>query len=250
MLNKVDVKTGIAAGEIMPIHRPTYPAPPVFFEDVETQLVEFEVDPEIIQAHLPEPLVADPSGRVIAVSLKVGRSNCGPFYEAGLYLGCVYDGAVGVFNSHLYLDNSDAVTAGRELWGYPKEFAKISFSTQGGVLTCEVERQGSTIMKISTACHDPADEASLPSMKPHYNLKMIPRADGPGPGIKQLLRSNNEAYGSSRQYIGSGTVCFGRSAMANLEPFEPARVVSSHYHIGNLREDYHSIVLDYLKEGR
>ena len=52
-------KKGIESGDIMPIHKPTFPAPPVFFEGVETQIVEFRVDPAVIQAHLPAPLKAD-----------------------------------------------------------------------------------------------------------------------------------------------------------------------------------------------
>jgi len=239
-------KKGIESGDIMPIHKPTFPAPPVFFEGVETQIVEFRVDPAVIQAHLPAPLKADPSGRVVAVSLRVPRSNSGPFLEAGLFIGCSYEGKVGVFNSHLYLDNPSAITAGRELWGYPKEFAHIRFTEHEGVLTCEVERQGATILKISTACHDPVDEASLPSMAPHFNLKLIPRADGPGPALKQLLRSNQEPYGESRQYVGTGSVSFGGSALTNLSAFSPLEILSSHCHIGNLREDYHTIVHDYL----
>lgn len=132
-----DIHVGSADGEAMPVRCPTYPAPPVYFEDVETQIIEFEADPAVAQAHLPAPLRADPSGRVIAVSLRVGQSNCGPFNEAGLYLGCLHEGQPAVFNSHLYLDNAAAISAGRELWGYPKEHAQITFSQHEAVHTCE-----------------------------------------------------------------------------------------------------------------
>lgn len=248
-MSKDDRPGGLSARvSAMPWHAPTYAGIPVYFEQVETQMVEFEADPEAVQALLPEPLKAHPDGRIIAVALKVGNSGAGAFREAGLYVRCSHGEETGVFCSHLYLDNAAAISAGREMLGYPKEHAEITFEEHETVRTCEVRRGGVVIMRISTSHEVPVDEAVLPDMMPVYNLKAIPRADGPGPALLQLLRSNGENFGDSRQYGQDGSLVLASSAKSDLAPLSPRRIHGGYLHFGNFREDYHDIVIDYLKE--
>ncbi len=234
-------------GEVLPAHRSTYAAIPTFYRGIETQLVEVTVDPAAAQSHLPEPLIADPEGRAVMCSLKIGLSSYGPFNEAGIYLRCTYNGEPAVYNSHLFLDNVTAICAGRERWGVAKEFAVITFQDYENVRVCEVVKEGAILMRISTTWDALAEESELPMLAPNYNLKLIPRADGPGAAIKQLVRYESEAVGESRQFAGRGMVELRSTAKTDLATLAPKSVGRGFYHVGDLKELHGTIIIDYLK---
>ncbi|WP_414548865.1 acetoacetate decarboxylase family protein [Anabaena sp. CCY 0017] len=54
----------------------------------------------------------------------------------------IYQGKIGIWVSHIYVDNVDSVAGGREIWGLPKELADFSWEEkrvtvrQGDVLLC------------------------------------------------------------------------------------------------------------------
>lgn len=236
----------VEEGDVLPAHRSTYPSIPTFYRGIETQMVEIQVDRDVLQAHLPEPLEPDPEGGAVVVSLKIPRSSYGPFNEAGLYLKCFYKGVPGVFNSHLFLDNVTAICAGRERWGVAKEYATITFEDHENVRVCDVVKEGALLMRISTTWDALAEESDLPVLAPNYNLKLIPRADGPGAAIKQLVRYESEAIGLSSQYSGRGMVEFRSTAKTDFVPFTPLSVGHGFYHVGDLKELHGTVVLDYL----
>jgi acetoacetate decarboxylase len=237
---------GFDDGDVLPSHRPTYPALPTFYRGIETQFVEITVDPVVAAAHLPRPLEADPAGGAIVVALRIPLSSYGPFNEAGLYLKCFLDGKPAVYNSHLFLDNVTAICAGRERWGVAKEYATITFEDHENVRVCNVVKEGDLLMRISTTWDDLADPADLPVLYPNYNLKLIPRADGPGAAIKQLVGYESEEVGTSVQYRGRGMVEFRSTAKTDLAPFTPRSVGNGFFHVGDLKEKHGTIVIDYL----
>ncbi|MBE9052914.1 acetoacetate decarboxylase family protein [Nostocales cyanobacterium LEGE 11386] len=55
-----------------------------------------------------------------------------------------YQGKIGVWISHIYVDNADSVAGGREIWGLPKELADFTWEEkrvtvrQGGRLLCRL----------------------------------------------------------------------------------------------------------------
>jgi len=235
------------AGDVLPAHRSTYPEIPTFYRGIETQFVEINVDPEVARAHLPAPLEVDPEGGAVVCSLKIGLSSYGPFNEAGLYLRCFLDGEPAVYNSHLFLDNVTAICAGRERWGVAKEFATITFHDHENVRVCEVVKEGALLMRVSTTWDALAEETDLPLLAPNYNLKLIPKADGPGAAIKQLVRYESESVGQSSQYSGRGMVEFRSTAKTDLAPFNPNKIGRGFYHTGDLKELDGVVVIDYLK---
>ncbi|MEA5514268.1 acetoacetate decarboxylase family protein [Nodularia sp. UHCC 0506] len=56
----------------------------------------------------------------------------------------IYQGEIGVWVSHIYVDNADSVAGGREIWGLPKELADFTWEEkrvtvrQGNVLLCNL----------------------------------------------------------------------------------------------------------------
>jgi len=235
-------------GEVMPAHRPYYPSPESYYRDVEFQLIYFRTDPAVVREHLPEPLEADPDGLAVAFSIKVPFCSAyGPFHEAGLSLRCSFRGESAFFNSHLYLDNVAAICAGREIWGAPKEYAEVDIEMRRNMVYSQTVKEGIPIMTLTSDVSQPATEDEIIPMFPSYRLKLIPRADGPGPAIKQIVNASPEDVVATKLFKGNGMIDFGRSSNSDLSCFEPQEIVGAFYQVSTYTEVYGEIVHDYLK---
>ena len=62
-----------------------------------------------------------------------------------------------------------------------------------------------------------------------YRLKLIPRADGPGPAIKQLVTATPSDVTTHLLYQGRGTVSFAGTANSDLRAFAPQEEVAAFY---------------------
>ncbi len=176
-----------------PIESPLYPKPPYHYKDAELFLSLFYPPEETVEALLPDPL--RPS-QMPLVALMVGKMPCvetGPFTEAGLLVKCMFDNPetneeeVGVFFSHSYADTDVAITAGREIWGYPRKHADITMEWEGNKLTAKVVRDEVVLLK-ATCTFD--DEGAWIDSGPNINLKLIPSVTGEGYDVAVL----NAAY--------------------------------------------------------
>jgi acetoacetate decarboxylase len=235
-------------GFAMPAHRSYYPGVPTTYRDVEFQTVFFKTDPAIVQAHLPEPIEADPEGLAVAIGINVPFcSGYGPFHEAGLEVRCRFQGKTAFFNTHLYLDNPAAICAGREIWGAPKEYAQVIFEKKGDLIYCQTIKDGVPIMTITSDITQKADPSEVIPAFPSYRLKMIPRADGPGAAIKQIITASPEDMQSQLLMKGNGMVTLGSSANSDLAAFPVREIVGAFYEISTYTEVYGEIVHDYLK---
>ncbi|WP_315791278.1 acetoacetate decarboxylase family protein [Fischerella sp. JS2] len=52
-----------------------------------------------------------------------------------------YQGKVGSWVSHIYVDNPDSVAGGREIWGLPKELADFTWENDNSVTVCQGDRK-------------------------------------------------------------------------------------------------------------
>jgi acetoacetate decarboxylase len=234
-------------GETMPAHRPYYPPLPATYRDAEFQMIYFRAEPAVIQAHLPQPLIADPDGVVMAFSLHAPFCSAyGPYKELGLRLRCSLDGRMGFYSSHQYVDNVAALCAGRERWGGPKEYAEVHIERAGPLVHAWAVQEGVRIMALTSDVSQPAEPGELIFGGPSYRLKLIPRADGPGPAIKQIITYAGQDVELKLLRKGSGMIELHSTAHSDLSPFQPIEVVNAFFQVMSLTEGYGQIVYDYL----
>jgi acetoacetate decarboxylase len=236
-------------GQIMPAHRSWFPTPPTYYRDVEFQLVYFRTDPAVVREHLPEPLEPDSDGLAVAFGIKVPFCSAyGPFNEAGISVRCTFRGQTAFFNTHLYLDNPAAICAGREIWGAPKEYAQVTFTTRGNLVYCQTVKDGVPIMTITSDITQKAEPAEVIPMFPSYRLKLIPKADAPGPAIKQIVNASPADMELKLLMKGNGMITFGSSANSDLAALTPREIVAAFYEVATYTEVWGEIVYDYLKK--
>ena len=236
-------------GYAMPAHRPYYPALPTYYRDVRFQLVYFRADPARLRALLPEPLEPDADGLCVAFGIDVPfSSSYGPFHESGLQIKVDFRGQSGFYNSHLYLDNVAAICSGRERWGAPKEYAQVQMEQHNNLIVTRTIKDGVTLMTVTSDLGAPTTPDALIPMFPSYRLKLIPRANGPGAAIKQLVTAAPQDATTHMLYQGSGTVEFGTSVNGDLRPFGPISEIAAFYQVASYTETYGEIVYDYLAD--
>lgn len=238
-------------GWAIPFDSPFYPPLPALYRNVSFQVVPFTAEPEAVARLLPAPLEPARDGACAAIGIRIPYSSAyGAFNEAALELGCTFRGRAGWYSSHVWHDGPAGIAAGREIYGTPKIFAEIGIGHVGPTLLTRASMGGVAVVTISTTDDVAIDPSELPDHRPAWRLKLIPRADGPGPALKQLI----DAGGATLDLVvhaafrGRGTVAFEASPLCDLVDLRPRDAGRAWTYEASYAEGYAAIVHDYLAE--
>ena len=226
-----------------------YPPPPAHYRNVTLQLVPFGAAPAAVQSFLPEPLTADPEGACLAAGLDVGFcTSYGSFQEAFLMLGCRFGDTPGYFCSHVLHNGPAGIAAGREIYGTPKVFAQVTVRRHERSMVTEAHLGGVRVMRIASTAEQVAPLDELPSLTPSWRLKVIPRADGPGLALKQLIDCSATMRDLTVHFQarGQGRIALEASAECDLTALAPLRYGPAGYLECDYTEGYAAIAHDYL----
>ena len=188
-----------AAGFSMPFGASLYGPPPYEFRDAEQVSVCFTADPAGLAALLPPGLeVADDPAQCEVRVCNYHWSAFGPFHEAMHWSGSGIERARCTGTCPLiFTDNEAPLAAGRELWGYPKKLAMMTWGWGGPpgdrpaneLLHFAVERpSGTTLASVTFAPErqaDPAERHGLPVVSHRF---LPPVAGGQGAGSRRADR--------------------------------------------------------------
>jgi acetoacetate decarboxylase len=202
-------------GYSMPVDAPLYPKPPIYYRDAEAISVLYETDAEAAADMIPEGLVVPSPAVAVASVLTYPLSTLGMYNEAILSLIVLRDGEPGSYIAHILLDNDQAMTAGREIWGFPKKMADITFERRGEGIVGTVERPAGN--RLCTVVVQPERPAEVKPAPPSFSLRVLPslREDG-APELAQLVETRTTQTVHS-QWAGRGSVSFG--AVSDIDPW-------------------------------
>jgi len=235
----------------MPASNPLYPPLPHFFSGY-TLSVVYESDPEIIRELLPEPLEPDPRNLVV-LNVEDWRWTMpvGPLMESGVWILAKYKNIHGSYLPFMYEDSDGALAAGREMFGYPKKFAKVSLTFGGQrigsgeqvndlggareMMTGVVNRCGINLYRINVALTEKAERTDelLPGIsfgEGTINLRIIPNVDNK-PLIQDLTFFPHTAEDRkiSEAWRGPATISFEESPSDPIYKLKPIRVLGGVY---------------------
>lgn len=130
-------------GYSVPVDAPLYEPFPLYYEDVSILMFPY-VTPAAAAAKLVPselelaPVPGDSTGTLagaVMVFAHYGFSTVGTYNEVAQTIACVYKGrdpalagAPVSYAARLHVDNDMAMTAGREIGGFPKKLGRITFS--------------------------------------------------------------------------------------------------------------------------
>lgn len=235
----------------MPVHAPFYPALPATYRDVRIAQLAFSADPDAVARFLPDGFEPDPDGICVALGIEVPFCTAyGPFGEGALWLHARFRGERGWYMPIIWHDGPAGIAAGREIYGAPKVFSRIETGFDGPTWRTAVTMGGLPVFTIAMTLDAPVDPAAVPAYAPDWRLKVIPRADAPGPAIHQLIDASGAGSDGvvSAAFLGRGTVTFGAAPLCDLTPLGAAFAGEAYWTEQSFREGFGRIVHDFLAD--
>lgn len=178
----------------MPRQCGLYPPPPYLYHNMRAILALVQCKPGIKEKYLPPEFEPIEYGFDIVFITEYPESNLGPYNEALVLLYCTYKGNPGAYVFNIYVDSEEALTAGREVYGYPKKMCDIKLSPiQDNKVRGTLTRKGITFLDIEVELLDKPpgmDPSDMISNMPLYNVKLIPDvSDNSKPILRQLTET-------------------------------------------------------------
>jgi len=235
----------------MPPGNPSSPRGPYRFIDREFFNIVYESDPEAIRAMVPEPLEPDGSNTAVYEWINMpDSSGFGAYQESGLVIPCTLDGEPVNYTAMMFLNDEPPITAGREIWGFPKRWGepdlRVVRDTLTGSLAYAGQRvaMGTMVYKHDTLCDDPRDCAARLA-KTAVNLKLIPCVSG-APRIAELVAFNLTDIAVKGVWRGRARLHLVPHANAPVADLPVRRVIEGQHIAADLSLPYGRIVHDYL----
>ena len=233
----------------IPADNPFYPPLPAYCRNVRFQFVFFRADPAAVGQLLPEPLEPADDGLCVACGLAVPFcTGYGPFDEAFVQLKCSFRGQEGWYCSHIFHTGPAGIAAGREIYGTPKVYAAIEVKQVERVMSTTTRMGDLPVITIASTMESPCSPEKMAALAPSWRLKIIPRADGPGPAIKQLIDGSTAKYDAQvhASFEGTGSVEFAPNPRCDLTALAPREYLGAYYVETSFAEGYAKIAYDYL----
>jgi len=182
-------------GYSMPVDAPLYQPFPLYYEDARILLFPYLTDAARAAALVPPPLevvTVDPQNSLAlaeVVFAKYPFSNIGAYNEVAQTIAVTYKGSPGAYAVRLHVTSDQALTAGREIGGFPKRLGVISFD-EGETYTSALDVPAG--QRICSAELSPLQPVPWLTELPitYYSLRVIPNpADPKTPSLAELVQS-------------------------------------------------------------
>ncbi len=177
-----------------PVFSPPYPPLPHHFSDVYTIQILCKAPKGAIKRALPPRLepVGDGDTFILLLAwtqdVEEGGYNV---HEIAINAPVQWNGRVGNTTLIEYIDSGMGLIAGREIYGWPKKMAVITWSkTQTGwtIVATKMKDQGSIpLMKIDYKKSESTPRVEWPNMGPVLLVRRIPPASASTPSLNQII---------------------------------------------------------------
>lgn len=198
------------ANTAIPAFAPPYRPGITEFSDVDVVFIIYRTSYASIRQFVPDMLELEQEPLVTTGFLDYGMSGVGAYKEYCHLVEVTYQGEKFDFGLSLILNNESAIFSGREQFGYPKKFGKVTIDPDTGssILQGAVERPiGQRIVQFNFA---PTHRmpAFPQSEKRTLNLRVIPSPlEGGAPSVKELVPVYM-AINSREAWLGQGCISF------------------------------------------
>jgi len=234
----------------MPVFGPSYPRGPYRFIHRGYLVISYESDPELIRRALPEPL--EPAGNIInfEVMSMPDSSGFGDYTESGQVIPCTFQGKPCNFTVQMFLDDEPPISAGREIWGFPKKHAAPKLEIIHDTLTGTLHYAGHLValatMGYKHESHASDHGETLAALgKLGVNLKLIPDVDGRAK-IAQLVGYNMEDITVKGSWTGPARLHLVPHVNAPIADLPVRRVIGGRHMIADMTLPFGRVLYDYL----
>ncbi len=214
-------------------------------------IISYETDIEILKSVVPEPLKVVSNVVKFEFMKMPDASGFGSFSEAGQMIEVEYNGVKGSYSHAMYLDDLAPIAAGREIWGYPKKFARPTLEIDSDTLLGTL-KYNSVSVAIGTMgfkyteLDKLATEQSM-SNTPIYLLKILPHVNGRESEVCQLVRcfvSDVKVHGA---WTGPAALQLFEHALAPVTMLPVKKIISGVHIIADVTLPGGEVIFDYKK---
>ena len=237
----------------MPAACPSYPLGPYRFINREYMIITYETDHDLLRAAVPEPLVPNAEGHVLYEWIRMpDSSGFGDYTESGIVIPCTFEGEVVNDTAQMYLDDEPPISAGREIWGFPKKYAFPKLSVNSDTLTGTLNYAGELVAMGTMAYKHQASPGGLEAMnkamtKTSCVLKVIPNFDGK-PKICQLVAFNLTDISIKGSWISPARLQLIPHVNAPVADLPIKKVIGGKHYIGDLTLPHGRVLFDFVKD--
>jgi len=242
----------ILSAHSMPIFSPSYPKGPYIFKQREYMIITYESDAEAVREALPEELEPVKGNLCYYEWMKMpDSSGFGDYEESGTGILATYKGKPCNFSVQMYLDDEPPITAGREIWGFPKKYGVPRLTVQKDTLTGTLSYDGQQVALGTMTYKHVSLEKNLGEVKKglgklNINLKLIPDVDGK-PKIAQLVGYNLEDIVVHGAWEGPARLHMVPHVNCRIADLPIKRIIGGRHQIVDFTLPYGRVLHDYLK---
>jgi len=237
-------------GYSMPSASPLYPEPPYYYKGNRVIAITFRTTPEILQELVPTPLVPNPDNLAFIYigEFKVVAPVIANYKEVGIGIPATFKDIRGSYFAYLYLDPALAIVPGREIWGWPKKDAEITFNGENGIYLASVCREGVTLVSISLDAAEQVTPIPDQTDLPAFNLKAVPSVKrNHSPDVLQLTSAVTVSK-KKELFRGEATLSFASSESDHLGRIPVLEILSGEQYTEDMSLDCGEVLNDYLSE--
>jgi acetoacetate decarboxylase len=233
----------------MPLTSPSYPRGPYRFIDREFMIIAYRTDPDALRAVIPAPLeFTEPIVKYEFIRMP-DSTGFGDYTESGQVIPVTFKGEKGSFVHSMYLNDDAPIAGGREIWGFPKKFAKprlkVKKDTLLGTLDYGPVRVATGTMGYKHRSLD-SDKIKASLEAPGYLLKIIPHVDCT-PRICELVCYRLTDIVLKGAWEGPADLELFDHALAPVAELPVLQVISAVHILADLTLGLGEVVHDYLK---
>ncbi|MBB3772299.1 acetoacetate decarboxylase [Angulomicrobium tetraedrale] len=234
----------------MPLTNPSYPRGPYRFFNREFFVITYRTDLEALQKVVPEPLkVVEPIVKYEFIRMP-DSTGFGDYTETGQVIPVELNGVKGGYVHSMYLDDEAPTAGGRELWGFPKKFAKPSLRVESDTLVGTLH-YGSVLCTSATMGYKyvelDKDALHKSLLAPNWMLKIIPHVDGSA-RVLELVEYYLENLVVKEAWTGPAALGLFPHALADVAKLPVLEVLSAAHFRTDLTLGLGKVVHDYLKD--
>jgi acetoacetate decarboxylase len=209
--------------------------------------ITFQTSQDVLNRLVPKPLVANSEG-LINLDIGLQKMVVGlNYHEMILSIPVEFNGKKGTYAAILYLDNARAITPGREIWGFPKYFADISFQKDTNKVAVRISKDEKLLIEANLELGNIINNYKAPDPL-SFVLKYIPSVEEGSVDVKQLNSVYLTNYTFTKLQLAKAKLTINSIPDNSIGEIPIIKILNATYFESNFILGFGKIEYDYLKQ--